>query len=82
MSRAFCRCRGQAQDIEGIEEYDAFHQKPVGTPDFEWDASGTQSMFSALEAYGFDPEAIGAETAKMKGFPRTKRRTKAKAIAA
>lgn len=58
-----------AQDIEGMDEYNAFNKKLVDKLGFEWDASGSQSMLSALGAYGFDRKTLGEETAKMKGFP-------------
>ena len=58
-----------AQDIEGVEEYNQFNQKLVEKLGFEWDASGSQSMLSAMGSYGIDPKVLGDEAAKMEGFP-------------
>lgn len=58
-----------AQDIEGMEEYNQFNKKLADKLGFEWDASGSQSMMSAMGSYGFDPKTLGEETTKMKGFP-------------
>jgi hypothetical protein len=58
-----------AQDIEGVEEYNQFNQKLVEKLGFEWDASGSQSMLSAMGSYGIDAKALGEEAAKMEGFP-------------
>ncbi len=58
-----------AQDIEGVEEYNAFNLKLMERLGFEWNASSTQSMLSAMGSYGIDPDKLSEEAAKMEGFP-------------
>jgi len=58
-----------AKDVTGMEEYNLFNQHMAEKMGMGADAASTQSMLSAMGAYGIDPKKLAEEAGKMEGFP-------------